>query len=262
VRVFEGVPFAAPPVGALRWQAPQPAAPWTGVRKADQFGARCYQGNIFGDMIFRDKGISEDCLYLNVWTPSPAKKHLPVLVYFHGGGFAAGSGDEPRYDGTNFAKKGIIVVTVNYRLGVFGFLAHPELTAESPHKASGNYGMLDQVAALQWVHRNIAAFGGDPGKVTIGGESAGQRGGERADGFSAGRGIVSRRDRRKRRHVQYRRHSGWATVGQGGEDGSRLRHCLRRQVAQRYARRIRRRRSEAPLERRQCVLVRSSTAIS
>jgi len=102
------------------------------------------------DMIFRDKGISEDCLYLNVWTPSPAKKRLPVLVYFHGGGFAAGSGDEPRYDGTNFAKKGIIVVTVNYRLGVFGFLAHPELTAESPHKASGNYGMLDQVAALQW----------------------------------------------------------------------------------------------------------------
>jgi len=170
VRIFEGVPFAAPPVGVLRWQAPQPAAAWTGVRKADQFGARCYQGNIFGDMIFRDKGISEDCLYLNVWTPSPAKKHLPVLVYFYGGGFAAGSGDEPRYDGTTFAKKGIIVVTVNYRLGVFGFLAHPELTAESPHKASGNYGMLDQVAALQWVHRNIAAFGGDPGKVTIGGE--------------------------------------------------------------------------------------------
>jgi para-nitrobenzyl esterase len=173
VRIFEGVPFAAPPVGALRWQAPQPAAAWNGVRKADQFGARCYQSSIFPDMIFRDKGISEDCLYLNIWTPSPAKKHLPVLVYFHGGGFAAGSGDEPRYDGTNFAKKGIIVVTVNYRVGVFGFLAHPELTAESPHKASSNYGMLDQVAALQWVQRNIAAFGGDPGKVTIGGESAG-----------------------------------------------------------------------------------------
>ncbi|MGA2275410.1 MAG: carboxylesterase family protein [Bryobacteraceae bacterium] len=174
VRVFEGVPFAAPPVGALRWQAPQPAAAWNGVRKADQFGARCYQGSVFSDMIFRDKGISEDCLYLNVWTPSPApKKRLPVLVYFYGGGFAAGSGDEPRYDGTNFAKKGVIVVTVNYRLGVFGFLAHPELTAESPHKASGNYGMLDQVAALQWVHRNIGAFGGDPEKVTIGGESAG-----------------------------------------------------------------------------------------
>src|SRR5208283_4049955 len=122
VRVFEGVPFAAPPVGALRWQAPQPLAPWTGVRKADQFGARCYQAPIFSDMIFRDKGISEDCLYLNVWTPSPApKKRLPVLVYFYGGGFAAGSGDEPRYDGTNFAKMGIVVVTLNYRLGVFGF---------------------------------------------------------------------------------------------------------------------------------------------
>ena len=174
VRVFEGVPFAAPPVGALRWQAPQPLAPWTGVRKADQFGARCYQAPIFSDMIFRDKGISEDCLYLNVWTPSPApKKRLPVLVYFYGGGFAAGSGDEPRYDGTNFAKMGIVVVTLNYRLGVFGFLAHPELTAESPHKASGNYGLLDMVAALQWVQRNIAAFGGDPAKVTIGGESAG-----------------------------------------------------------------------------------------
>jgi para-nitrobenzyl esterase len=174
VRIFEGVPYAAPPVGVLRWQAPQPVAQWDGVRKADQFGARCYQGDIFHDMIFRDKGISEDCLYLNIWTPSAtAKKTLPVLVYFHGGGFAAGSGDEPRYDGTNFAKKGIIVVTVNYRLGAFGFLAHPELTAESPYKASGNYGMLDQVAALQWVQRNIAEFGGDPAKVTIGGESAG-----------------------------------------------------------------------------------------
>ena len=174
VRVFEGVPFAAPPVGVLRWQAPQPAAAWSGVRKADQFGDRCYQANIFPDMIFRDKGISEDCLYLNVWTPNPApKKRVPVLVYFYGGGFAAGASDEPRYDGTNFAKKGIVVVTANYRLGVFGFLAHPEFTAESPHKASGNYGMLDQVAALAWVHRNIAAFGGDPAKVTIGGESAG-----------------------------------------------------------------------------------------
>jgi len=174
VRVFEGVPFAAPPVGALRWQAPQAAAAWTGVRQADHFGARCYQPPVFPDMVFRDKASSEDCLYLNVWTPAPApKKRLPVLVYFYGGGFVAGSGDEPRYDGTNFAKKGIVVVTINYRLGVFGFFAHPALTAESPHKASGNYGLLDMVAALQWVQRNIGAFGGDPAQVTIGGESAG-----------------------------------------------------------------------------------------
>jgi para-nitrobenzyl esterase len=123
-------------------------------------------------MIFRDEGMSEDCLFLNVWTPVNARR-LPVLVYFHGGGFGAGSGDEPRYDGENFARKGVIVVTVNYRLGVFGFLAHPDLTAESLHHASGNYGLLDQVAALQWVERNVAAFGGDPKKVTIGGESAG-----------------------------------------------------------------------------------------
>jgi len=172
IRIFKGVPYAAPPVGDLRWKAPRPAPPSSGVRTADRFAARCYQASIFSDMIFRDSGMSEDCLYLNVWTPASATR-LPVLVYFHGGGFAAGSGDEPRYDGENFARKGLITVTVNYRLAVFGFLAHPELTAEAKGKASGNYGMLDQVAALQWVKRNIAAFGGDPRKVTIGGESAG-----------------------------------------------------------------------------------------
>jgi para-nitrobenzyl esterase len=171
-RLFAGVPYAAAPVGALRWAAPQPVSPWSGVRQASDFGARCYQGSIFNDMIFRDQGMAEDCLYLNIWTPKTGSK-LPVLVYFHGGGFAAGSGDEPRYDGTNFARLGVITVTVNYRLGVFGFLAHPEMTAESSHKASGNYGLLDMVASLQWVKRNIAAFGGDPGRVTIGGESAG-----------------------------------------------------------------------------------------
>jgi para-nitrobenzyl esterase len=172
VRIFKGIPYAAPPVGDLRWKAPQRAASWKGVRKADSFGARCAQPSLYSDMIFRDAGMSEDCLFVNVWTPADARQ-LPVLVYFHGGGFGAGSGDEPRYDGENFARNGIVVVTVNYRLSVFGFLAHPELTAESPHKASGNYGLLDQVAALEWVKRNITAFGGDPKKVTIGGESAG-----------------------------------------------------------------------------------------
>src|SRR4029079_16841813 len=137
-----------------------------------QFGARCMQGNIYGDMVFRAAGTSEDCLYLNVWTPKDAKG-LPVLVYFYGGGFAAGDGSEPRYDGENMARKGIVALTVNYRLGIFGFYAHPELTKESPHHASGNYGLLDQSAALKWVRQNIAAFGGDPLRVTIAGESAG-----------------------------------------------------------------------------------------
>ncbi len=172
IRIFKGIPYAAPPVGNLRWKEPMPVVAWSGIRQADAFGARCFQPLLYSDMIFRDAGMGEDCLFLNVWTPLNARQ-LPVLVYFHGGGFGAGSGDEPRYDGENFARKGVVVVTVNYRLGVLGFLAHPELTLESPHKASGNYGMLDQVAALRWVERNIAAFGGDPRKVTIGGESAG-----------------------------------------------------------------------------------------
>ena len=174
VRMFRGIPFAAPPVGELRWKAPRPVVPWNGVRKADQFGSRCMQGAIYGDMIFRDPGISEDCLFLNVWTPArSAREKLPVLVYFYGGGFTAGAGDEPRYDGEHLAKKGILVVTMNYRLGVFGFLSHPELTKESDRNASGNYGLMDQLASLEWVRKNIAAFGGDPKKVTIGGESAG-----------------------------------------------------------------------------------------
>ena len=129
---------------------------------------------IWGDMNSRSNGVSEDCLYLNVWTPAKRNtKGLPVLLYFYGGGFVAGDGSEPRYDGESMSKKGIVVVTCNYRLNIFGFLAHPELSSESPYKASGNYGLLDQVAALKWVQKNIAAFGGDPRKVTIAGESAG-----------------------------------------------------------------------------------------
>jgi para-nitrobenzyl esterase len=174
IRVFEGIPYAAPPVGNLRWQPPQPATPWTGVRKASGFGARCMQGHLFSDMVFRDSGPSEDCLYLNVWTPADsASAHFPVMVWIYGGGFQAGASSEPRQDGENLAKKGVIVVSLNYRLGLFGFFSHPELTKESPHHASGNYGLLDQAAALEWVHRNIAAFGGDPNNVTIFGESAG-----------------------------------------------------------------------------------------
>lgn len=174
VWAFKGVPFAAPPVGDLRWREPQPVANWTGVRKADQFGPRAMQLPIFSDMQFRSDGVSEDCLYLNVWTPAKsATDRLPVLVYFYGGGLVAGDGSEYRYDGESLARRGIVTLTVNYRLGKFGFFAHPELTRESPHKASGNYGFLDQVAALQWVQKNIAAFGGDPKRVTIAGESAG-----------------------------------------------------------------------------------------
>jgi len=174
VRAFKGIPYAAPPVGALRWKAPQPLASWSGVRKADEFGPRCMQGNPFGDMIFRDKGNNEDCLYLNVWTPAAsAKARLPVMAWIYGGGFAAGASSEPRQDGGRLAKKGVVVVSFNYRLGVFGFLSHPDLTKESGHNASGNYGLLDQVAALEWVQKNIGAFGGDAHKVTIFGESAG-----------------------------------------------------------------------------------------
>lgn len=174
VRMFRGIPFAAPPVGSLRWRPPQPAARWNGVRDATRFAAQCMQGRIYDDMMFRNSATSEDCLYLNVWTPRGMEgRRLPVLVYIYGGGFQAGDGSEFRYDGESMATRGIVVVTMNYRLGVFGFLAHPELTAESPNKASGNYGLMDQWAALHWVHDNIAAFGGDPAQVTIAGESAG-----------------------------------------------------------------------------------------
>ncbi len=174
IHTYRGIPFAQPPVGNLRWREPQAPSKWTGVRDATTFGANAMQKNIFGDMMFRSPKMSEDCLYLNVWTPSakPDTK-LPVLVYFYGGGFVAGDGSESRYDGETLAKKGIVVVTLNYRLGIFGFFAHPELTKESPNNASGNYGLLDQNAALVWVKKNIAAFGGDPNKITIAGESAG-----------------------------------------------------------------------------------------
>jgi para-nitrobenzyl esterase len=171
---FKGIPFGAPPVGDLRWREPQPVKNWTGTRKADKFGANAVQTHMYSDMIFRSSGQSEDCLYLNVWVPATkSNRLLPVLVYFYGGGFVAGDGSESRYDGESMAGKGIVAITVNYRLGIFGFFAHPELTKESPYHGSGNYGVLDQNAALRWVQQNIRAFGGDPKRVTIAGESAG-----------------------------------------------------------------------------------------
>src|SRR5215831_5479018 len=175
IRSFKGIPFAQPPVGELRWREPLPPKNWSGIRNADEFGPRCMQRTFpTDDYWFRSNGMSEDCLYLNVWTPAKSRAgQLPVLVYIFGGGFQLGDGSEPRYDGENMARKGMVAVTVNYRTNIFGFFVHPELTKESPHHAAGNYGLLDQVAALQWVQKNIAAFGGDPRRVTVAGESAG-----------------------------------------------------------------------------------------
>ena len=175
-RAFLGIPYAAPPVGPLRWKPPMPAARWTGTRDAATFGRRCMQPSLYDDMFFRDPGTSEDCLTLNVWMPAGEAKpsqRLPVMVWIYGGGFTTGSTSEPRQDGAHLASKGVIVVSFNYREGIFGFFTHPELLAESPQHAAGNYGLLDAVAALQWVHTNISAFGGDPANVTIFGESAG-----------------------------------------------------------------------------------------
>ncbi len=175
VESFLGVPYASPPVGPLRWKPPQAVQPWTGVRKAIEFGPRPMQGRVFGDMIFRDAGPSEDCLYLNIWIPDTQAAHgrLPVMVWIYGGGFVAGATSEPRQDGSILCRKGVIVVSLNYRLGVFGFLALPELTKESGNNSPGDYGFLDQVAALKWIKKNIEAFGGDPDNITIFGESAG-----------------------------------------------------------------------------------------
>jgi para-nitrobenzyl esterase len=173
LEVFKGVPFAAPPVGPLRWREPQPVAPWAGVRRADRFAPACMQTGVSmpGET---PPAVSEDCLYLNVWAPPHRpNERLPVLVWIYGGGFSNGSASMPLYWGDRLARKGVIVVTIAYRVGPLGWLALPELAAESPHRSSGNYGLEDQIAALRWVQRNIAAFGGDPTKVTIAGQSAG-----------------------------------------------------------------------------------------
>jgi para-nitrobenzyl esterase len=174
IRVFKGIPYAAPPVGELRWKAPQPVQAWNGIRGAIEWGPRCVQSNRLGDLDPLNKRMDEDCLYLNVWTPAkPTGELLPVMVWIHGGSNLNGAGSQPEYDGSHLAGKGVVVVTINYRLDVFGFLAHPELTKESGTNSSGNYGLLDQIAALRWVQKNIRAFGGDPSQVTVFGESAG-----------------------------------------------------------------------------------------
>ncbi|MDP4208215.1 MAG: carboxylesterase family protein [Bacteroidota bacterium] len=166
--VYKGIPFAEPPVGDLRWRAPQPAKSWEGIKQTDKFAPAPFQGGN------PPSGKSEDCLYLNIWTPAKsAKEHIPVLVWIYGGGFSFGSTSEPVYSGEKLAQKGVVLVSLAYRVGQLGFLAHPELSTESPDHVSGNYGLLDQIAALQWIKKNIAAFGGNPDKVTIFGESAG-----------------------------------------------------------------------------------------
>lgn len=172
IRAFRGIPYARSPEGDLRWRPPQPAAAWSGIRDGSRFGPDCMQPSEYPEL--RGSGMSEDCLSLNVWTPAAnAAQRLPVLVWIYGGGFTYGSGSHPSYDGESLARRGIVVVTFNYRMGLFGFMAHPQLSASSVSSASGNYGLMDQIAALEWIQRNISAFGGDPRKVTVAGQSAG-----------------------------------------------------------------------------------------
>src|SRR6185295_13264432 len=173
IATFKGIPFAAPPTGERRWKKPQPAVAWQGVKHATDFAPSCMQDAAMLQFMQSPPSMSEDCLYLNVWTPARTSgERLPVMVWIYGGGFAAGATSSPTYDGAPLAAKGVVLVSVAYRVGAFGFLAHPELSRESG-KGSGNYGMQDMIAGLQWVKDNIAAFGGDPGNVTIFGESAG-----------------------------------------------------------------------------------------
>jgi para-nitrobenzyl esterase len=174
VDAFLGIPYAAPPIGDLRWKAPEPAAKWKGTRDATKFGAHCAQGEVFDDMVFQDAGPSEDCLFLNVYAPSGStdKSKLPVMFWIHGGGYAGGASSEPRHNGDFLPLKGVVLITINYRLGAFGFLVTDELAKEA-NGSAGNYGLLDMVSALHWVHDNVKNFGGDPGNVTIFGESAG-----------------------------------------------------------------------------------------
>ncbi|MBN1662169.1 MAG: carboxylesterase family protein [Deltaproteobacteria bacterium] len=174
IRIFKGIPYAAPPVGGLRWRPPQPVKSWDGIRHTGEFGPICPQTKSSLFMSLDYDNMNEDCLYLNVWTPAKSVKDaVPVMVWIHGGGNIQGAASTPYYDGKSLARKGVVLVSINYRLGPFGFFAHPLLSKESKYNVSGNYGLLDQIAALKWVQRNIRAFGGDPRRVTVFGESAG-----------------------------------------------------------------------------------------
>lgn len=195
VEAYLGIPYAAPPVGPLRWHAPRPAKAWTGTRDATRFGPACYQAvaspwGPYTQEFLAGPPLSEDCLLLNLWKPAGTRRKLPVVVYIHGGAFAGGAGHVPIYDGAALARQGLVVVTINYRVGVFGFLAHPGLTAEGD--GSGNFGLLDQVAALRWVRQNATRFGGDPARVTIAGESAGAASVNDLQAMPAARGLFSR----------------------------------------------------------------------
>jgi para-nitrobenzyl esterase len=192
MRVFKGIPYAAPPIGPLRWRPPQPAPSWSGVRKATSYSPACPQLESYPPDAPRE-ATNEDCLTLNVWMPvAKSAGRLPVMIWIHGGGLTSGSGSVPQYDGARLAARGVVLVTINYRLGVLGFLAHPELNRESQHGGSGNYGLLDQIAALKWVKRNIAAFGGDPDRVTIFGQSSGSFSASMLASSSLAKGLFHR----------------------------------------------------------------------
>ena len=228
IKIFKGIPFAAPPVGDLRWKAPQPVTPWKQVKECNAFGASPVQGKPVPfsmwskEFLIPDEPINEDCLYLNVWTGAKSNKEkLPVLVWIYGGGFASGGSGVPIYDGEATARKGIVFVSINYRVGIFGFFAHPELTKESGKNASGNYGLMDQVAALQWVKRNIAAFGGDPENVTIAGQSAGSMSVNFLVGSPIAKGLFNKAIAESGAGLVSNAFGGGTTLQQAEQDGER-----------------------------------------
>ena len=229
VKAYFGIPFAAPPVRDFRWRPPRPVTPWKGVYHADRMAAKCIQNLRDSDLnhYFGEEPTSEDCLYLNVWAPASARsgQKLPVLVFIYGGGFTQGSSAMANYSGESLAKKGVVYASFNYRVGALGFLAHPELTAEDPHRTSGNWGLLDQVAALQWVNRNIAQFGGDPGNVTILGQSAGSASVSYLQSSPLARGLIHRAFGMSGSAVGGRGRT--ASLGDGEQSGRRLQEQLK-----------------------------------